>query len=62
MVGVRRIAREPALVERGLAPRHFLDIDQLDNAELRGILDVATRLQKRPARPPARRQDLGDDL
>ena len=42
MVGVRRIAREPALVERGLAPRHFLDIDQLDNAELRGILDVAS--------------------
>ncbi|MGA8756444.1 MAG: ornithine carbamoyltransferase [Stellaceae bacterium] len=42
MVGVRRIAREPALVDRGLAPRHFLDIDQLDNTELRSILDVAS--------------------
>jgi ornithine carbamoyltransferase len=41
MVGVRRIAREPALVDGRLAPRHFLDIDQLDSAELRGILEVS---------------------
>jgi len=41
MVGVRRIAAGPALVDGPLAPRHFLDIDQLDSAELRGILDVA---------------------
>ena len=56
MVGVRRIAREPALVERGLAPRHFLDIDQLDNAELRGILDVAAAYKTAgaTARSPAR--------
>ena len=40
MVGVRRAAREPALVDHRLAPRHFLDIDQFDSAELRGILDV----------------------
>jgi ornithine carbamoyltransferase len=39
MVGVRR-ARGPALVDQRLAPRHFLDIDRLDSAELRGILDV----------------------
>jgi ornithine carbamoyltransferase len=41
MAGVSRIAREPALVDRQLAPRHFLDIDQFDSAELRGILEVA---------------------
>ncbi|MBV8120016.1 MAG: ornithine carbamoyltransferase [Alphaproteobacteria bacterium] len=41
MVGVRRIAREPALVDGRLAPRHFLDIDQFDSAELRGILEVS---------------------
>jgi ornithine carbamoyltransferase len=40
MAGVRRAAREPALVGGRLGPRHFLDIDQLDSAELRGILDV----------------------
>ncbi len=40
MAGVRRAARGPALVEGRLGPRHFLDIDQLDSAELRGILDV----------------------
>jgi ornithine carbamoyltransferase len=41
MVGVRRIAREPALTDGRQTPRHFLDIDQFDGAELRGILDVA---------------------
>jgi ornithine carbamoyltransferase len=40
MAGVRRAARGPALVEGRLGPRHFLDIDQLDSAELHGILDV----------------------
>jgi ornithine carbamoyltransferase len=40
MVGVRRAGREPALVDRRLTPRHFLDIDRLASAELRGILDV----------------------
>jgi ornithine carbamoyltransferase len=40
MAGVRRIAREPALVDGRQAPRHFLDIDQFDGAELRGILEV----------------------
>jgi ornithine carbamoyltransferase len=40
MAGVRRAARGPALVEGRPGPRHFLDIDQLDSAELRGILDV----------------------
>ncbi|MGH7031850.1 MAG: ornithine carbamoyltransferase [Stellaceae bacterium] len=44
MVGVRRVAGGPALVDGRLAPpeppRHFLDIDQLDTAELRGILDT----------------------
>jgi ornithine carbamoyltransferase len=41
MAGIGRIAREPAVIDRQLAPRHFLDIDQFDNAELRGILEVA---------------------
>ena len=41
MAGVRRIATEPASAESPLVPRHFLDIDQLDSAELRGILEVA---------------------
>jgi ornithine carbamoyltransferase len=40
MAGVRRIARKPALAGGRLAPRHFLDIDQLDGAELHSILDV----------------------
>ncbi|HXC15741.1 MAG TPA: ornithine carbamoyltransferase [Stellaceae bacterium] len=40
MVGVRRVARGPALVDHRQAPRHFLDIDRLDSAELRGIVDV----------------------
>ena len=44
MVGVRRTAGDAALIDRRLAPpappRHFLDIDQLDGAELRGILDA----------------------
>jgi ornithine carbamoyltransferase len=43
MVGVRRAAGHPTLIGRPLAPvppRHFLDIDQLDGAELRGILDA----------------------
>jgi len=39
MVGVRRAAREPALIDHRLAPRHFLDIDALDSAELRGIIE-----------------------
>ncbi len=42
MAGVRRLAREPAQVDRRVAPRHFLDIDRLGSGELRGILDVAT--------------------
>jgi ornithine carbamoyltransferase len=42
MAGVRRIAREPVLVDSRLAPRHFLDIDELDPTELRDILDVAS--------------------
>ncbi len=41
MVGVKRAAPEPAFVEGGLGPRHFLDIDRFETAELRGILDVA---------------------
>ena len=40
MAGVRRAAREPALVEERLGPRHFLDIDRLDSGELRGIIDI----------------------
>jgi ornithine carbamoyltransferase len=40
MVGVRRVARGPALVDHRQAPRHFLDIDRLTSAELRGIVDV----------------------
>jgi ornithine carbamoyltransferase len=44
MVGLRRAARDPALIDGRLAPpappRHFLDIDQFDGAELRGILDI----------------------
>ena len=40
MVSVRRAARGPALVDHRQAPRHFLDIDRLDSAELRGIVDV----------------------
>src|SRR5215472_16533533 len=43
---MRSVAREAALIRGHGAPpeplRHFLDLDQLDNAELRGILDVAT--------------------
>ena len=41
MVGLRRITREPALIDGTPAPRHFLDIDRLDSTELGGILDVA---------------------
>jgi ornithine carbamoyltransferase len=41
MAGLTRIAREPAPVDGHLPPRHFLDIDRLDSAELCGILDVA---------------------
>jgi ornithine carbamoyltransferase len=43
MVGVRRAAGHATLIRRPLAPappRHFLDIDQFDTAELRGILDI----------------------
>jgi ornithine carbamoyltransferase len=46
MVGVRRAAPGPALIDGRLAPpespRHFLDIDRFDAAELRGILDIGT--------------------
>ncbi len=46
MVGVRRAARDAALIDRRPtapdAPRHFLDIDQFDAGELRGILDIGT--------------------
>jgi ornithine carbamoyltransferase len=46
MVGVRQAARGPALIDGRLsppeAPRHFLDIDRLDAAELGGILDIGT--------------------
>jgi ornithine carbamoyltransferase len=41
---MRSLAREPVLIDRGEAPpdlpRHFLDLDQFDSAELRGILDL----------------------
>jgi ornithine carbamoyltransferase len=43
MVGVRRAARAAALIDGRLtppAPRHFLDLDQFDSAELRRILDL----------------------
>ena len=43
MVGVRRVAGATALIDGRLtppAPRHFLDIDRFDSAELRGILDI----------------------
>jgi ornithine carbamoyltransferase len=44
MVGLRRAARDPSLIDGRLAPpaapRHFLDLDQFDSAELRGILDI----------------------
>jgi ornithine carbamoyltransferase len=39
MAGVNR-APKPALVGGRLGPRHFLDIDRLDAAELRGIVEV----------------------
>jgi ornithine carbamoyltransferase len=40
MAGVKRAAHRPAVIDRRLQPRHFLDIDRLDSAELRGILEV----------------------
>ena len=44
MVGVRRAARDAALIDGRLAPpaapRHFLDIDRFDSAELRRMLDI----------------------
>jgi hypothetical protein len=43
MAGVSRTTGAAALVDGRLtppAPRHFLDIDQFDSAELRGILDI----------------------
>jgi ornithine carbamoyltransferase len=41
MVGVRRAVRTTALIDgRPTPPRHFLDIDRFDGAELRGILDT----------------------
>ena len=54
MAGVRRIARRPALVGGRPSPRHFLDIDQLDSAELRAILDVGLAYKNgRPDEPLA---------
>jgi ornithine carbamoyltransferase len=50
MVGLRRAARETALIDGRLAPpaapRHFLDIDRFDSAELRGILDIGVAYKK----------------
>jgi ornithine carbamoyltransferase len=43
MAGVRRTSSAAALDDGRLtppAPRHFLDIDRFDSAELRGILDI----------------------
>jgi len=44
MAGVRSVARELASIDGQhtppVPPRHFLDIDQLDAAELRGMLDT----------------------
>jgi ornithine carbamoyltransferase len=44
MASVRSVARQAALVDGRHAPpvppRHFLDIDQIDSAELRGMLDT----------------------
>ena len=40
MAGLKRATHKPALVDGRLQPRHFLDIDQLDTAELRGIIEV----------------------
>jgi ornithine carbamoyltransferase len=44
MVGVRRTAPGPALIDGRLLPpeppRHFLDIDRFNAAELHGILDI----------------------
>jgi len=41
---MRSLAREAALIDRGEGPpeppRHFLDLDQFDGTELRGILDL----------------------
>jgi len=54
MAGVRRIARRPSLVGGRPSPRHFLDIDQLDSAELRAILDVGLAYKNgRPDEPLA---------
>jgi ornithine carbamoyltransferase len=54
MAGIRRVARQPALVDQRAAPRHFLDIDRLDSAELRGILDLGIAYKKgRKDRPLA---------
>ena len=40
MAGLKRAAQRPALVGGRLQPRHFLDIDRLETAELRGIVEV----------------------
>ena len=44
MAGVRSLAREVASIDGRhtppVSPRHFLDIDQFDTAELRGMLDT----------------------
>ena len=44
MVGVRRAARDGVLIDGRLAPpaapRHFLDIDRFDSAELRRMLEI----------------------
>src|SRR5947208_13198161 len=47
MAGVRSVAREPTLIEgRPASPRHFLDLDQFDSAELHGILDSGFAYKK----------------
>ena len=43
-------------------PRHFLDIDRYDDRRAARHARPRLRLQERPARPAARRQDPGDDL
>ena len=54
---MRSLAREAALIRRHGAPteppRHFLDLDQFDGAELRRILDLGVAYKN--GRSPARR-------
>jgi ornithine carbamoyltransferase len=46
MAGVKRAAHRPVLIDGRLQPRHFLDIDRLDAAELRGIIEVGAAYKK----------------